>query len=84
MDHHCANGRAGMILGDYIYIFGSCCDEARYVMASVERYTIVGNTWDDLPEMDLEHCGHCVVDALKEDIYMLGYLPGLECLILHP
>ena len=61
---------AGVLLGDYIYIFGGygiVC-----VLASVERYSIVGNTWEDLPDMAEARCYHCAVAALRNVIYILG------------
>ena len=57
---------AGVLLGDYIYIFGGDG------LASVERYSIVGNTWEDLPDMAAERFGHCAVAAMRNRIYILG------------
>ena len=46
---------AGVLLDDYIYIFGGIG------LASVERYSIVGNTWEDLPDMAAARSSHCAV-----------------------
>ena len=59
---------AGVLLDDYIYIFGG--GEIGYPLSSVVRYSIVGNTWEDLPEMAVERWGHCAVAALRNEIYI--------------
>ena len=63
-------GCAGVLLGDYFYIFGGDNDEDK--LASAERYSIVGNTWKDLPDMAAARCCHCAVAALWDKIYILG------------
>ena len=57
---------AGVLLGAYIYIFGG------FSMDSVERYSIVGNSWEDLPDMAAARHGHCAVAALRNEIHILG------------
>ena len=57
---------AGVLLGDFLYIFGGVG------LASVERYSIVVNTWEYLPDMAGWHWGHCAVAALRNQIYILG------------
>merc|ERR1712127_681638 len=42
------------------------------VLSSVERYSIVGNTWEDLPDMAVARWDHCAVAALRNKIYILG------------
>merc|ERR1712071_510283 len=59
-------GCAGVLLDDFIYIFGGYC------LSSVERYSIVGNTWEDLPDMAAARHGLCAVAALRNKIYILG------------
>ena len=67
---------AGVLLGDYLYIFGGLDDDG--ALASVERYSIVGNTWEDLPDMAAER-SHCPAAALRNEIYILdGFLRTLE------
>ena len=61
---------AGVLLGAYLYIFGGYNGDGALV--SVERYSIVGNTWEDLPDMAAARCGHCAVSALGDVIYILG------------
>merc|ERR1712071_430163 len=62
---------AGVLLGGYLYIFGGLDDEYEY-LTSVERYSIVGNTWEDLPDMAEARFRHCAVAALRNRIYILG------------
>ena len=61
---------AGVLLDDYAYIFGGSVGGD--ILALVERYSIVGNTWEDLPDMAEARCGHCAVAALRNEIYILG------------
>ncbi len=62
---------AGVLLDDYLYIFGGYNDVG--ALASVERYSIVTNTWEDLPGMAAARgWGHCAVAALRNRIYILG------------
>ena len=61
---------ADVLLGDYIYMFGGDNDVDE--LASVERYSIVCNTWEDLPDMAAARCCHCAVAALRNIIYILG------------
>ena len=62
---------AGLLLGDYLYIFGGCNNFA-YPLVSVERYLIAGNTWEDLPDMAAARFGLCAVAALRNEIYIMG------------
>ena len=62
-------GCAGILLGDYLYIFGGA--NGTY-LASAERYSLVGNIWEDLPDMAAPRHWHCAVAALRKDIYILG------------
>ena len=57
---------AAVLLDDYLYMFGGD------VLPSAERYSIVGNTWEDLPDMAEARFRHCAVDALRNRIYILG------------
>ena len=50
---------AGVLLDDYLYIFGGSDG-----LATVVRYSIVDNTWEDLPDMAASRCYHCAVAAL--------------------
>ena len=61
---------AGLLLDDYIYMLGGRGDDHGF-LASVERYSIVGNTWEDLPDMAAARWGLCAVAALR-NIYILG------------
>ena len=54
---------AGVLLGDYIYIFGG--DDGYGASASVGRYSIFGNNWEDLPDMAAERLCHCAVAAMR-------------------
>merc|ERR1712071_166719 len=60
---------AGVLLGDYIFMFGGYNGDG-IALASVERYSIVGNTWEDLPDMAEEHLCHCAVAALMNEIHI--------------
>ena len=60
---------AGVLLDGHLYMFGG---HSGYELASVERYSIVGNTWEDLPDMAAARWGHCAVAALRNRIYILG------------
>ena len=63
---------AGVLLDDHIYIFGGNDDNCGD-LASVERYSIVVNTWEDLPDMAVGRGrGHCAVAAMRNEIYILG------------
>ena len=65
------SGSAAARKGDYIYVFGG--GDCRAVMASVERYSIVRNIWEGLPDMTGKRYGHCAVTAvLRNEIYILG------------
>ena len=59
---------AGVLLDDFVYIFGGVD------LCSVERYSIAGNTWEDLPDMAEaeERYGHFAVAAMRNRIYILG------------
>ena len=61
---------ASVLFGAYLYIFGGYNDDG--ALASVERYSIVGNDWKDLPNMAANRYGHCAVAALRNRIYILG------------
>merc|ERR1712071_432809 len=61
---------AGVLLDAYLYVFGGY--NSNVAMASVERYSIVGNTWEDLPDMAAVRWGHCAVAGLGNQIYILG------------
>ena len=62
---------AGVLFDDYVYMFGGANNDD--AISSVERYSIVGNTWEDLPDMAAESgWGHCAVAALRNVIYILG------------
>ena len=69
-------GCVGVLLGYYIYIFGGTCGaegtRGAEGLVSVERYSIVGNTWENLPDMAVARCYHCAVAALRNVIYILG------------
>ena len=64
-------GCAGVLLGDYLYMFGGS-DDNHIDLASVERYSIVGNDWEDLPDMAAARSYHCAVATLMNKIYILG------------
>ena len=62
---------ASVLLDNYVYVFGGYNGDR--ALASVERYSIAGNNWEDLPDMAEARCGHCaVVAALRNEIYILG------------
>ena len=63
---------AGVLLGDYVYIFGGYFSSSMFELASVERYSIVANNWQNLPDMAVARCGHCAVAAMRNNIYILG------------
>ena len=62
---------AGVLLDDYVYMFGGYNDDGIGI-ASVERYLIVCNIWEDLPDMAEARFGLCAVAALRNEIYILG------------
>ena len=62
---------ADMLLGDCTYIFGGYSDEYGE-LTSVERYSILGNTWEDLPNMGVARWDISAVAALRNDIFILG------------
>ena len=68
---------AGVLLGDYLYIFGG---SGYYNLTSVERYSIIGNNWEDLPDMAAARWRHCAVAALRNKIYILGGFPHTRVL----
>mgnify|MGYP000889755771 CR=1 FL=1 len=53
-------------------MFGGDNDNDEDELASVERYSIVGNKWEDLPRMAVKRHGHCAAAALRNQIYILG------------
>ena len=53
-----------VLLGDCIYVFGGSN------LVLVERYSIVGNTWEDLPNMPALGC--LWTAALRNEIYVFG------------
>ena len=61
---------AAVLLDDYIYIFGGY---------TVERYSIVCNTCEDLPDMAASRWAHCAV-AARNEIYILGGFPRTRVL----
>ena len=61
---------AGVLLGDHLYIFGGINRSG--TLASAERYSIVGNTWEDLPDMAAARRYHCAVAAMRNKIYIMG------------
>ena len=54
--------------GDYIYVFGGVGSVSRLV----ERYSIIGNAWEPLPDMKKERHSHCAVAGPGSDIYIAG------------
>uniref|UniRef100_A0A7S2L769 Uncharacterized protein n=2 Tax=Leptocylindrus danicus TaxID=163516 RepID=A0A7S2L769_9STRA len=63
-------GHASVLCDNYIYVFGGL--DHRGKLASVERYSISKNTWeDDLPAMDEARVGHCAV-VVGNLIYIVG------------
>lgn len=85
---------AAVLKGSYIYAFGgvgikNSSSIFGAVLASVERYSIVDNSWVALPEMVKERAGHCAVTtAIGRVIYIVGgnscskacveHMPSLE------
>merc|ERR1712071_583451 len=63
---------AGVLLDDYLYIFGGYNGHDGDAIYSVERYSLVGNTWQDLPDMAVARGGCCAVAALRNRIYIMG------------
>eukprot|EP00816_Leptocylindrus_hargravesii_P013906 CAMPEP_0196809488 /NCGR_PEP_ID=MMETSP1362-20130617/9417_1 /TAXON_ID=163516 /ORGANISM="Leptocylindrus danicus, Strain CCMP1856" /LENGTH=427 /DNA_ID=CAMNT_0042184201 /DNA_START=167 /DNA_END=1450 /DNA_ORIENTATION=+ len=56
-----------VLKGNYIYVFGGC------LLKSAERYSIVTNTWEDLPGMaEGRYGGLCAVATAGDDIYVVG------------
>ena len=62
-------GFAAVWKGDCIYVFGGYCGS---VSRLVERYSIAGNTWESLPDMEKERLDHCAVTGPGSDIYIFG------------
>ena len=69
--------------GDCIYVFGGVGKFsslrsverilfAGFCLRSVERYTIVDNAWEPLPDMKEGRCEHCAVAGSGRDIYIVG------------
>ena len=59
-----------VLLDNYVYIFGGLNSNGAVV--SVERYSIVGNSWEDLPDMGAARWDHYAVAAMRNIIYILG------------
>ena len=62
-------GCAAVRKGDYIYVFGGFSGS---VLRLVERYSIIDNAWESLPDMEKERYDHCAVAGPEDDIYIVG------------
>ena len=61
---------AVVLKGDYIYVFGGSGRDGNS-LALTERYSIIDNTWQPLPDMAKVRRCHCAL-VLDNDIYIVG------------
>ena len=62
---------SAVLQGDYIYVHGG--DSRNNELASAERYSIIRNSWEPLPDMAEARFGHCAVTAPDSAICLIQH-----------
>ena len=70
-------GFAAVRKGDYIYVFGGNSDSGSRL---AERYSILNNIWESLPDMVEARCSHYAIAGSGDDIYIVGGDIGIDSL----
>ena len=65
-------------LNNSFYVFGGQ-NENGYILNSVEKYDILKNKWEKIPNMNLKRKGSCAI-FLPDFIYIIGGFDGIQYL----